>query len=46
MNSGRACASLLREDLVRPLDEADEYCWVGEDRILADEVDIQDPTGP
>jgi len=39
-------ADLLREDLVRPLDQANESCWVGEDGILAEQVGLEDPTGP
>ena len=41
-NDGR----LLREDLIRPLDQANEYGWVGEASVLADQIGIQDPTGP
>jgi len=37
---------LLREDFISPLDQANECCWVGEGSILADQISIQDPTGP
>ena len=37
---------LLREDLISPLDQANECRWVGEAGVLANQIGIEDPTGP
>ena len=37
---------LLSDDLVGPLNEAHEYRWSGDGRVLAGEIGVEDPTGP